>query len=57
MPPVLIQTICVFKMLPLVFACGAQHLKNRRMRVDVAGHQQQQQGKDHQLFKEINFML
>ena len=39
----------------LFFVCfyGIQHLKNRRIRVDVAGHQQQQQGKPFKLESQV----
>lgn len=36
---------CLLKMSSVVFACDVQHLKNRKIRVDIAG--QQQQGKNH----------
>ena len=46
---------CLLKMSSVVFACDVQHLKNRKIRVDIAG--QQQQGKAHHLLEGLCLVM
>lgn len=54
---VILYSICpsLLKMSSVVFACDVQHLKNRKIRVDIAG--QQQQGKAHHLHEELYLVM